>query len=100
GMVVLAHMLEAEAPIFALAQPSLGCSMGRRAGAAGPLAAGPIGARPAVLTRLDPDAVENGRVEFHNPSLCGLRRPGCKLCLPSRPIAASCRGLTRRHRPI
>src|SRR5215218_4976301 len=94
-MVVLAHMFEAEAPIFALAQPPLGGPVRRRTGAARPLTAGQISARPPVLTWLDPDAVENWRVEFHNLSLCGLRRPGCKLCLPSRPIVVldpDCRG--------
>ena len=38
GMVVFAHVLEAEAPVFLLAQPALGRAMGRPRVAARPLA--------------------------------------------------------------
>ena len=38
GMIVLAHVLEAEAPVFALAQPPLRRAVRRLAGAARPLA--------------------------------------------------------------
>src|ERR1043166_741819 len=79
GMVVLAHVFEAEAPILALAQPSLGGAVRGRAVAARPSAGRTVGAAPPVLARLDPDAVEKGRVELHNRSLCALRRAGCKL---------------------
>src|SRR5262249_33447329 len=78
-MIVLAHVIEAEVPVFALAQPAFGSAVRCRAGAARPVAARAIGARPTLLTGLDPDAVEYGRVEFHDRSLCGLPHLGCKL---------------------
>ena len=63
-VVVLAHVIEAEPPIFALAQTPLGRAMGRRRLAARPLAGRALRAQPTVLVGLHPDAVEQGESYF------------------------------------
>src|SRR5262245_19453667 len=82
-MIVLAHVLEAEAPVLALAQAALGGAVARRAGAAGPLARRLIGGRPALLAGLHPDAIEDGRVQFHGPII--MRVAPCRLQALSQP---------------
>src|SRR5437763_10415793 len=79
GMVVFSHVLEAEPPILPLAQPALRRAVGRLKVAARPLANRRLTARPAILLGLDPDAVEQRRVEFNDRPLCGRRRCGRKL---------------------
>src|SRR5262245_13353685 len=69
-VVVLAHVVEAEPPVLALAQPPLGRTMGRRRLAVRPIAGRALCAQPTVLVGLDPDAVEQGRVVFHDRSVC------------------------------
>src|SRR5713101_5586620 len=58
GMIVVAHVMKAEAPICARAQAPLGRPMGGVLAAAGPIAGRIARLRAAVLCRLDPDAVE------------------------------------------
>jgi len=69
-MVVFAHVFQTEAPVFPLAHPTLRRAMRRLAGAARPLADWRVGDRLARLG-LDPNAVEQRRVEFHDRPLCG-----------------------------
>src|SRR5262249_59164071 len=57
-MVVFANVLEAEPPIFALAQPPLGRAVGRGRLAIRPFAGRALGAHPTIFVGLDPDAVE------------------------------------------
>src|SRR5262249_55828164 len=57
-MIVLAHVLETEAPVLALAQAAFRRAMGGGAVAARPLAHGLVGLEPTVLAGLDPDAIE------------------------------------------
>src|SRR5262249_52400138 len=64
-MVVFAHMAEAEAPVLILAIAALGSAVGRSPAAARPFTARMLGAQPAILVRLDPNAVEQGRVAGH-----------------------------------
>src|SRR5438105_580531 len=71
GVVVLAHVVEAEAPVFVFALPSLGRAVGRGRRTARPLAAGRAGPQAAVLVGLDPYAVEERRVDRHDLLLCG-----------------------------
>ena len=78
GVVVLAHMVEAEPPIFPLAQPSLRRAMGRGRLAVRPFAGRALAAQPTILVRLDPDAIEQGRVAFHDRSVCALQRDSFK----------------------
>src|SRR4029077_11799143 len=61
GMIVLAHVLEAEAPVLVLAQPPFGGAVRRLAVAAGPLANRHRPGRLALLLGLDPDPVEQRR---------------------------------------
>src|SRR5207247_6573816 len=70
GLIILAHVMQTEAPVFALAQPALGRAMGGILSAVGPIATRYAGRWAAVLRRLDPDAIENGRVELHGRRLC------------------------------
>src|SRR5262245_7980479 len=63
GLIVFAHVLEAEAPVLAFPQATFGGPMGRRAAASRPLAGGRLRAQPTILIRLHTDAVEEGRVE-------------------------------------
>src|SRR6185503_14201029 len=79
GMVVFPHMFEAEAPVFPLAQPALRRPVRRLAGAARPFANRRMTARLSVLFGLDPDTVEQRRVEFHDRPLCGCERYTRKL---------------------
>jgi hypothetical protein len=58
GVVVLAHVLQAEPPVLILALPALGRAMGRGIVAALPVAARHVGAPLAVLRRLDANAIE------------------------------------------
>src|SRR5216684_1483595 len=70
GMIVVAHVMKAEAPIFARAQAPLGRPMGGVLAATGPIAGRIARLRAAVLCGLDPDAVEQRRVELHGYRLC------------------------------
>src|SRR5580658_10151871 len=65
GIVVFAHVLEAEPPILVGLQPTLRRAMSRRRLAARPLAGRQLGAQPAVLVGLDPDAIKQRRIRFH-----------------------------------
>src|SRR4029077_5313932 len=78
-LVVFAHVLKTEAPIFALAQAALGGAVGRTFAATRPVAARPAGLRAAILAGLDPDAVEQGRTDLHDDRLCGPEAAGRKL---------------------
>src|SRR5262249_35085892 len=78
GVIVLAHVLEAEPPIFSLPQPPLGGAMRRRRLAVGPFAGRAMGTQPPVLVRLYADAIEQGRVVFHDRSVCAHRRASFK----------------------
>ena len=69
-MIVVAHVMKAEAPIFARAQAPLGRPMGGVLAATGPIAGRIARSRAAVLCGLDPDAVEQRRVELHGYRLC------------------------------
>src|ERR1700736_1867613 len=79
GLVVFAHMMKAEAPVFALAQPALGGAVRRAFAAPRPIAAGAVGAHAPILAGLDPDAVEQGRTDLHGRRLCGPEGAGRKL---------------------
>src|SRR5690348_1761733 len=57
-MIVLAHVIEAEAPVLALLGAPLRGAMGRSMDAARPVAARQFRARPAILVRLDANAIE------------------------------------------
>ena len=57
-MVVLADMIEAKPPIFALAQPPLGGAVGRGRRAIRPFTAWALRAQPTVFVGFDPDAIE------------------------------------------
>src|SRR5260370_3390304 len=70
GMIVVAHVMKAEAPIFARAQAPLGGAMGGVLAATGPIAGRIAQLRAAVLCGLDPDTVEQRRVELHGYRLC------------------------------
>src|SRR5262249_44101087 len=70
GLVIFAHVVEAEPPIFALARASLRCAVGRRLGASRPIARRTLRAQPPILVRLDANSIKKGRVEFHGESLC------------------------------
>src|SRR5262245_46796533 len=72
GMVVLAHVFEAKPPIFTLAQPSLRGAVGRGRLAIRPFAGRALGAQPTIFIGFDPDAIEEGRVAFHDRSVCAL----------------------------
>src|SRR5580700_8695362 len=78
-LVVFAHVLEAEPPIFALAQPALGGAVRRAFAAARPVAARTAGPHAAVGAGLDPDTVEKGRTDLHGRRLCGPETAGRKL---------------------
>src|SRR5262249_12122761 len=69
-MVVFANVIEAEPPIFALAEPPLGRAVGRGRLAIRPFAGRALGAQPTIFVGLDPDAVKQGRVAFHDRSVC------------------------------
>src|SRR5262245_9827898 len=73
SVVVLAHMPETESPILRLAQPPLGCAMGRRLLAVRPFADRALRAQPTVLVGPHPDAIKEGRVAFHDRSVWALR---------------------------
>src|ERR1051326_898973 len=79
GLVILAHVLEAEAPVFALAQAALGGAMSRALATSRPVAARTVGAHAPILAGLDPDAVERGRTDLRGRRLCGPEGPGRKL---------------------
>ena len=72
-MVVLANVIETEPPILALAQPSLGRAVGGRRLAIRPFAGRALGAQPTIFVGLHPDAVKQGRVAFHDRSVCARR---------------------------
>ena len=69
-LVVLPHVIQAEPPIFSLAQPPLGRAVGCGRLAVRPIAGRGLGMQPTVFVGLDPDAVEQGGVVFHDRSLC------------------------------
>src|SRR5262249_55227783 len=60
-MFLSANVLEADPPIFALAQPPLGRAVGRGRLAIRPFAGWALGAQPTIFVGLDPDAVEQRR---------------------------------------
>src|SRR5215471_13854621 len=64
-------MLQAEAPVLALAQAPLGSTVGRALPASRPVAARIVRAHAAILAGLDPDSVEQGRTDLHDHRLCG-----------------------------
>jgi hypothetical protein len=68
-MIVLAHVLEAEAPVLALSHAPLGRAMCRPLGAAGPSAQGGALLGTAILAGFHPDAVEEWRFKFHGPNI-------------------------------
>src|SRR5262249_35671475 len=74
GMIVLPDVIETELPVFALAQPPFGSAVSRRRVAVRPLASGTLGPQTPILVRPDPDAVEQGRVFFHDRSVCAQRQ--------------------------
>ena len=75
-MIVLAHMIEAEAPVLVFLATALGSAMRGRIGTARPLATRALRAYAPVHVRFDANTVINGRVEFHGYTLCELgRRP-------------------------
>src|SRR5262249_614074 len=89
--MVFAQVREEEPPIFAFAQAPLRSAVGRADLAARPVAARALRAQPAIFPGLDPDAIEQGRVEFHGRRLCGPDRAGRKLAkyvslVPSAPV--------------
>jgi hypothetical protein len=59
-MVVFTHVLEAEAPIFILAEPALRRAVGGGVAAALPIAARCVGTQAAILAGLDPNSIEEG----------------------------------------
>ncbi len=69
GLVVLAHVVEAEAVILALVPASLGRRVEAWLLAARRLALRTRIAQQPVLVRLDAQAVEEFRVELHEPAL-------------------------------
>src|SRR2546423_10372505 len=60
-MIVFAHVLETELPVFPLAQPALRGAVRRLKVAARPLANRRLTAWAAILFGLDPDAIEQRR---------------------------------------
>src|SRR5215467_10979043 len=63
GLIVFAHVFETETPI--LARAALRRAVRGALRAARPITGRPFGAQPPVLIRLDANAIEKGRVEFH-----------------------------------
>ena len=78
-LVVFAHVLETEPPLFALAQAALGRAVRCALVAARPIAARSIGAHAPILAGLDPDAVAQGRTDLHDNRLGGTNCAGRKL---------------------
>jgi len=74
GMIVFAHVFQTKPPIFPLSQPPLGGAVGRGRGAIRPFAGWALPAQPTVFVGLDPDAIEQGRVAFHDRSVCACGR--------------------------
>ena len=72
GIIVLAHVIDTETPIFPLTQPAFGRTMVRVLVTAGPFAGRAVGAHAPVGDGLDADAIEQRRVEFHDRSLCEI----------------------------
>src|SRR5262249_15998058 len=70
----------AEPPVFALAQPPLRRAVGGGRLAARPFAGRALGAQPTILVGLDPDAVEQGGVAFHDLSVCAPPAAIFKAC--------------------
>src|SRR4051794_5254345 len=73
-VIVGADVIEAELPVFPLAQPPFGGAVRRGFLAVRPLAGGTLRTQPTVLVGLDPDTVEQRRVVFHDRSICTQRR--------------------------
>ncbi|MGA8075812.1 MAG: hypothetical protein WB868_00315 [Xanthobacteraceae bacterium] len=65
GIVVFAHMLEAELPVFGCAQPAFWRTMRCRRFAARPFASRKFRACATVLIGLDPDSIEQRRIRTH-----------------------------------
>src|SRR5262249_2023976 len=82
GMVVLAHMFQAEAPIFMFPSTPLRRPMGGGIAASGPFARRTLRPQPAVVVGLDPDAIVDGRIEFHDLTLCEVPRRSRKIDKP------------------
>ena len=64
GLIVFAHVLEAEVPILLVATAALGRAVGRRLLAARPFAGPAAGFDAAILGRLDADFIEQRRVRI------------------------------------
>ena len=69
----LADVAEAEAPVLVLAIAALRRAMRGFLLAANPFACGAVGFDPAILRGFDANAIEEGRVEFHDRQLCAFR---------------------------
>src|SRR5262249_26802664 len=78
-LIVFAHVLQAEPPVFALAQPPFGSAVGGALPASRPVAARIVRTHAAILAGLDPDTVEQGRTDLHGRRLCGPEGAGRKL---------------------
>ena len=63
-LVVLPHVIQAEPPIFSLAQPPLGRAVGCGRLAVRPIAGRGLGMHPTIFVGLHPDAVEQGESFF------------------------------------
>src|SRR5437764_12792916 len=74
GVIVLTHVLKTEAPVLAFAHPAFRGAVGRLAVAARPLASRHLPGWLALLLGLDPNTIEQRRVEFHDRPLCGFER--------------------------
>jgi BolA protein len=71
-------VIEAKLPVLALAQATLRRAMCSRRAAARPFADGTLVAERSIPVRLHPDAIEQRRVDFHNPPICAHRELSCK----------------------
>src|SRR5262245_24993322 len=72
GLIVFAHMVQAETPVLLFAAPAFWRAVRRFFLAAMPFAARATGFWTAILLRLDADAIKKRRVEFHDRPLCAF----------------------------
>src|SRR5205085_12681617 len=79
GLVVGAHVIEAEAPVFPLMHPPLRRAVRRHQAASRMIAHRRMVARTAILRGLHPNAIKEGRVELHDRPLCGRGKRTRKL---------------------
>ena len=71
GVVVLAHVVEAEPPILLLAHRAPSARDGSRRRRSPAIRTADAAPQPPVLVGLDPDAIKEWRVAGHDRSLCG-----------------------------